>query len=64
MPLLSPLSLARFLTIKDNSFVVVHYVECLIESCHALEIDAAVKQTRTVEAAAEHGPVEPVLSVC
>jgi len=42
---------------------MVHYVERLIESCHALEIDAAIKQTRPVEAAAEHGPVEPVFPV-
>lgn len=36
---------------------MIHYVERLIKPRHALEIDAAVKQPRTVEAAAEHGPV-------
>ena len=42
---------------------MIHYVERLIEPRHALEIDAAVKKPSPVEAAAEHGPVEPVLSV-
>ena len=42
---------------------MVHYVECLIEPSHALEIDAAVKKPGPVEAAAEHGPVEPVFPV-
>ena len=42
---------------------MVHYVERGIDTRHALEIDASVKQPRTVEAAAEHGPVEPVLAV-
>lgn len=42
---------------------MIYYVERLIESRHALEVYAAVKQPGTVEAAAEHGPVEPVLTV-
>ena len=43
---------------------MVHNIECLIKSCHALEIDGAVKQPGPVEAATEHGPIKPVLSVC
>lgn len=43
---------------------MIHNVERLIESRHALEIDAAVKKPRAIEAAAEHGPVQPVLPVC
>ena len=42
---------------------MVHYVECLIEPRHALEINTAVKQARAVEAAAEDRPIEPVLAV-
>ena len=42
---------------------MVHYVERLIEPRHALEVDAAVKQAGAVEAAAEDGPIEPVLTV-
>lgn len=43
---------------------MVHYIERVIDTRHALEIDTAVKQPRTVEAAAEHGSVKPILSVC
>ena len=42
---------------------MVHYIERGIDTRHALEIDAAVKKPGAIEAAAEHGPVEPVLSV-
>jgi hypothetical protein len=47
-----------------NAFVVVHYIECSVDTRHALELDGAVKKPGPVEAAAEHGPVKPVLSVC
>lgn len=43
---------------------MVHYVERGVEPRHALEIDGAVKESSPIEAAAEHGPVEPILSVC
>ena len=43
---------------------MVHYVERGVEPRHALEIDTAVKQTRAIEAAAEYGPIKPVLAVC
>lgn len=42
---------------------MIHYIKRLIKSSHAFEIDAAVKKPGPVEAAAEHGPVEPVLPV-
>jgi hypothetical protein len=42
---------------------MVLHVERLIEPRHALEVDAAVKQTGAVEAAAEDWPIKPVLSV-
>lgn len=42
---------------------MVHYIERGIDTRHALEIDAAVKQPRPVKAAAKHGPVEPVFPV-
>ena len=42
---------------------MVHYVERLIEPRHALEVDAAVKQTRAIKAAAQDWPVQPVLTV-
>jgi len=61
--LLSPLSLARFLTIKDNFFVVIHYIKGRVDPRHALEVDAAVKQTRAIKAAAQDWPVQPVLTV-
>jgi len=51
-----------FALIKD-AFVVVHYVESRVETRHALEIDAAVKQASAIEAAAEDRPIEPVLAV-
>lgn len=43
---------------------MILHVERLIEPRHALEIDGAVKQTGAIEAASEHGPVKPILSVC
>ena len=49
--------------IKDNSFVMIHYVKRSVEPRHALKIDAAVKEPSPIEAAAEHGPVKPVLTV-
>ena len=42
---------------------MVHYVKRGVEPRHALKIDAAVKQAGAIEAAAEHGPVQPVLTV-
>lgn len=42
---------------------MVHYIERGIDTRHTFEIDTAVKKPGPVEAAAEHGPVEPVLSV-
>lgn len=42
---------------------MIHYVKCLIEPRHALKIDTAVKQASPIEAATEHGPIEPVLAV-
>lgn len=43
---------------------MIHYIKRGVEPRHALEIDAAVKQTGAVEAAAEDRPIEPVLPVC
>ena len=42
---------------------MIHYVERGIDTRHALEVDAAVKQASAVEAAAEDWPIEPVLTV-
>ena len=42
---------------------MVHYVKRGVEPRHALKIDAAVKQTRAIKAAAEDRPIEPVLPV-
>ena len=42
---------------------MVPHVERLIEPRHALEIDGAVKKPGAIEAATEHGPVQPVLAV-
>lgn len=42
---------------------MIHNIECLIEPSHAFEIDAAVKQPRTVKAAAQDWPVQPVFPV-
>ena len=36
---------------------MIHYIERGIDTRHALEIDGAVKQTRAIKAAAEHGPI-------
>lgn len=36
---------------------MIHYIERGIDTRHALEVNAAVKQAGAVEAAAEHGPV-------
>lgn len=47
----------------DDPLIVIHYIERGIDTSHALEIDAAVKQAGAVEAAAENRPIEPVLSV-
>lgn len=42
---------------------MIHYIERGIDTRHALKIDGAVKEPSPVEAAAEHGPVQPVLPV-
>lgn len=42
---------------------MILHVERLIEPRHALEINTAVKQAGTVEAAAEDWPIKPVLAV-
>ena len=42
---------------------MIHYIERGIDTRHALEVDAAVKQASAVEAAAEDRPIEPVLAV-
>ena len=42
---------------------MIHYIERGIDTRHALKIDAAVKKPGPVEAAAEYGPIEPVLAV-
>lgn len=42
---------------------MIHYVKRSVKPRYALKIDGAVKKPGSVQTAAEHGPVKPVLTV-
>lgn len=52
-----------YLLIVHDALIVIHHVERLIDPGDALEVDTAIKQPRAVKTAAEHRPIQPVLTV-